>query len=158
MNASTEPRFVLEIGGNAYELGEAEFNGILFQLVTTLVFEKQIDRATFILAKGERELSGSGGSNFDPVSVSLYRHLKEERYHGPAYEELAGEAQSFRLWGISDGLVAVAFFLRGGESVPHFIVGRHDADPLVVLDRGARICLTADDPKLLAKLTRLVPR
>jgi len=158
MSASTEPRFVLEIGGNAHELGEAEFNGILFQLVTTLVFEKLVDRATFVLAASEGELSGSGGSHFDPVSVSLYRHLKEERYHGPDYDELGGDAQSFRLRGIADGLVAVAFFLRGGEAVPHFIVGRHDEDPLVVLDRGARTCLTADDPKLLAKLTRLVPR
>ena len=158
MNTSTEPRFVLEIGGNAYELGEAEFNGILFQLVTTLVFEKLVDRATFVLAASEGELSGSGGSHFDPVSVSLYRHLKEERYHGPAYEDLDGDPQSFRLRGIADGLVAVAFFLRGGESVPHFIVGGPDADPLVVLDRGARICLTADDPKLIARLTRLVPR
>ena len=153
-----QARFTIEIDGKTHELGEAQFAGVLFQLVTTLVFEKQIDRATFILAKGERELSGSGGSHFDPVSVSLYRHLKEERYHGPAYEGLGGDAQSFRIRGIADGLVAVAFFLRGGEGVPHLIVGRHDADPLVVLDRGSRTRLTVDDPDLLARLTRLIPR
>lgn len=153
-----QARFTIEIDGKTHELGEAQFAGVLFQMVTTLVFEKQIDRATFILATGEQELSGSGGSHFDPVSVSLYRHLKEERYRGPAYKGLGGDAQSFRIRGIADGLVAVAFFLRGGEGVPHLIVGRHDADPLVVLDRGSRTRLTVDDPDLLARLTRLIPR
>jgi len=151
-------RFTIEIDGNTHELGPAQFAGVLFQLVTTLVFEKQVDRATFILATGEKELSGSGGSHFDPVSVSLYRHLKEERYHGPLYEELDGDVQSFRIRGIADALVAVAFFLRGGDGVPHLIIGRPDADPLVVLDRGARTRLTVDDPDLLATLSRLIPR
>jgi hypothetical protein len=151
-------RFAIETGGNTYELGPAQLAGVLFQLVTTLVFEKQVDRATFILAKGEKELSGSGGSHFDPVSVSLYRHLKEERYHGPLYEELGGEAQSFRIRGIAYALVAVAFFLRGGDGVPHLIIGRPDADPLVVLDRGARTRLSCDDPDTLAQLIRMIPR
>jgi hypothetical protein len=151
-------RFAIEIDGDTHELGPAQLAGVLFQLVTTLIFEKQADRATFILSTGEGELSGSGGTNFDPICVSLYRHLKEERYHGPAYEELSGDAQSFRLRGIADGLVAVAFFLRGGEGVPHLIIGRPDADPLVVLDRGSRTRLTVDDSDLLARLRRVIPR
>lgn len=158
MEGSSQARFNLEINGVAYELGEAEFNGVLFDVVTTLVFEKLVDRATYILEAGEGELTGSGGSHFDPLCVSLYRHLKEERYHGPSYSELGGEAQSFRLRGLADGLSSVAFFLKAGSTVPHFIVGRPDVDVLIALDRGARTRLMLDDPQLLAKVTRLVPR
>jgi hypothetical protein len=158
MDGSAQRQFNLEVDGSTYELGEAEFAGILFEVVATLVFEKLVDRVSYILEAGERELCGSGGSHFDALCVSLYRHLKEERYRGPSYDELGGETQSFRLRGIADGLVAVAFFLKAGETVPHFIVGRPDADPLCVLDRGRRTRLAVDDPTLKAKLTRLIPR
>jgi len=158
MDGSTQRRFNLEIDGSTYELGEAEFNGVLFEVVATLVFEKLVDRASFILEAGERELTGSGGSHFDALCVSLYRHLKEERYHGPSYDELGGETQSFRLRSIADGLAAVAFFLKAGDTVPHFIVGRPEADPLCALDRGKRTRLMVEDPALAAKLTRMIPR
>ena len=158
MDGSTQRRFNIEIDGSTYGLSEAEFAGVLFEVVATLVFEKLVDRVSYILKAGDRELTGSGGSHFDPLCVSLYRHLKEERYHGPSYDELGGETQSFRLRGIADGLAAVAFFLKAGNTVPHFIVGRPESDPLVVLDRGRRTRLTVDDPTLKAKLTRLIPR
>ncbi len=150
-------RFVVEIDGKICELGPAQFAGVLYQFVTTLVFEKLVDRVTFILATGERELSGSGGSHFDPICVSLYRHLKEERYHGPLYQDVSGDTQSFRLRSIADALVAVAFFLRGGDSVPHLIIGNPDADPLVALDRGSRTRISVDDPDIVAKLNRMIP-
>jgi hypothetical protein len=157
MGSHSAPRFNLDFNGNAYELREAEFSGILFEIVATLVFEKLVDRATYALAVGERELTGSGSSHFDPLCVSLYRHLKEQRYHGPSYPELEGDIQSFHLHSIKDGLVAVAFFLKGGDCVPHFIAGQPGRDVLTVLDRGARTSLTVDDEDLLRRLMELVP-
>jgi hypothetical protein len=157
-SGSSQPSFALEIDGSSYSLREAEFNGVLFDLVTTLVFEKQADRCTFILATAETELTGSGGVHFDPLSVSLYRHLKVERCHGPSYPELGGEAQSFRLHSIAGALVAVAFFLKAGDMVPHFLVGFPDRDVLTVLDRGERTRLNVDEPRLVKALTRLIPK
>jgi hypothetical protein len=152
-----QPRYQLEIDGTVHELGEAEFNGVLFEIVTTLVFEKLVDRVSFVLKASEAELIGSGGQHFDPLSVSLYRHLKVERCQGPVYPDLGGETQSFRLHAIVDALVAVAFFLKGGDVIPHMIVGGPDRPLLTVLDRGLRTLLTSDDPNLLAKLGRLIP-
>ena len=157
MQSVGSQRFSLELDGEVYELREAEFAGILFEIVARLVFEKLADRATFVLATEERELTGSGGTHFDRLSVSLYRHLKEQRCHGPAYPELEGDAQSFHLHSIKDGLVAVAFFLKGGPSVPHLMVGRPGHDVLTALDRGARTRLMLEDPKIVSKLTRLIP-
>ncbi|UCC49760.1 MAG: hypothetical protein JSV41_06280 [Gemmatimonadota bacterium] len=156
-SGTPQPRYNLEINGNAYELGEAEFNGVLFEMVTTLVFEKVVDRVCYVLEAAEHELTGSGGTHFDPLSVSLYRHLKVERCQAPSYPEFGGETQAFRLHAIVDALTAVAFFLKGGDAVPHMIVGRPGQAVLSVLDRGTRTILTLDDPHLLAKLTRLIP-
>lgn len=154
---SSQPRYELEIDGEVYQLREAEFNGVLFEIVTTLVFEKVVDRVSYVLEAAEDELTGSGGTHFDPLSVSLYRHLRVERCRGPSHPELGGETQCFRLHAIVDALAAVAFFLKGGDAVPHMIVGRPSQAVLSVLDRGTRTMLTVDDRGLLAKLTRLIP-
>ncbi|NIN70343.1 MAG: hypothetical protein GTO46_00110 [Gemmatimonadetes bacterium] len=89
--------------------------------------------------------------------MSLFRHLRVERCSGPRYSELGGDTGSFRLHAVVDGLVAAAFYLRGGDHVPHMIMGRPDRDVLTVLDRGARSELNCADPGLLRKLTRLIP-
>ncbi|UCC71464.1 MAG: hypothetical protein JSV86_13845 [Gemmatimonadota bacterium] len=157
MRKSSEPAFSLDVDGKIYDLSEAEFKGVLFEVLSTLVFEKAVDRVSYVLEAAEGELTGSGGKNFDPLSVSLYRHLKVERCSGPSYAELGGETQSFRLHAIVDGLVAAAFFLKGGDHVPHMIVGRPDRAVLIVLDRGARAQLNCGDPRLLRKLTRSIP-
>ena len=149
-------RYTFEIGGNTYEVREAEYSGVLFEIVTTLVFDRLADRASYILETGESELTGSGGSHFDLLSVSLYRHLKVHRCRGPSYEGLGSECQSFKLHSVSDALVAVAFFLKGGDAVPHFIVGSPDRDLLLALDRGRRTQLTLDDPALVSAFSRLV--
>ncbi len=151
------PVFRLELEDRTYDLDAAEFRGVLFDLVMALVFEKLADRASYVLQGGESGLCGSGSADFDPLCVGLYRHLKQIRCHGPDCPELSGQTQSFRLHSLKDGLVAVAFFLKAGENVPHFTVGRADRDLLVVLDRGARSRLTLGDPKLLAKFAELIP-
>lgn len=158
MASGSATPFTLEVDGIRHELSEAEFAGVLYEVVTTLVFEKLADRATYVLATGEGELTGSGSVRFDPISVSLYRHLKVWRCHGPAYPDLEGEAHSFRLHSIKDGLVAVAFFLKAGEAVPHLTVGTADGDVLTVLERGARSTLTVGEPQTRSRLTRLIPR
>jgi hypothetical protein len=155
-SGASQRRFDFEVDEKTYQLREAEFNAILFEVVITLVFKKQLDRVSYVLETGERELTGSGSSRFDAICVGLYRYLKEQRCHGPTYPELAGEVQSFRLHSIKDGLVAVAFFLKAGEGVPHFMAGRPDEDLLTVLDRGARTRLSLPDPELLPELTRLI--
>jgi hypothetical protein len=153
---SPPPVFHIEVDGRMYELGVAEFTGVLFDVVMTLVFEKLADRASYVLQGGESDLCGSGGDRFDTLCVSLYRHLKQMRCHGPEYPEYPGETQSFKLHSLKDGLVAVAFFLKAGETVPHFTVGRADHDVLVVLDRGARSRLTVEEPEIRDRLTRLI--
>jgi hypothetical protein len=65
-SGTLQPRYNLVIEGNAYGLGEAEFNGVLFEMVTTLVFEKVVDRVCYVLEAAEHELTGSGGTHFDP--------------------------------------------------------------------------------------------
>ncbi len=150
-------RFSLELGGKIYDLNEAEFFGVLFNLVTALVFEKRADRATYLLEVGEFELSGSGSVHFDPICVSLYRHLKEEPCQGPAYPELKGKARSFRVHSLVDALEAVAFFLKAGETVPHFFLGSAERDVLTVRDRGAHTRVLLDDPKLVKKLCGSMP-
>lgn len=157
MDESSESRHHLEVDGTTYGLSEVEFKGVLFELVAALVFEKMVDRVSYVLETAEHELTGSGGEYFDPLSVSLYRHLKVERCSGPSYPELGGETQSFRLHAIVDGLVAVAFFVGGGDMVPHMIVGRPDRAVLTVIDRGKRTQLACDDARLLARLNRLIP-
>ncbi len=157
MESGAARRFALELGGKIYKLSEAEFFGVLFNLVTTLVFEKWADRATYVLQVGESELSGSGGAHFDPICVSLYRHLKEDRCHGPSYPDLEGTAQSFRVHSIVDALEAVAFFLKAGETVPHFFLGLADRDVLTVRDRGAHTRVLLDDPKLVKLLCGSLP-
>ncbi len=130
---------------------------MLFNLVTALVFEKRADRATYLLEVGEFELSGSGSVHFDPICVSLYRHLKEEPCQGPAYPELKGKARSFRVHSLVDALEAVAFFLKAGETVPHFFLGSAERDVLTVRDRGAHTRVLLDDPKLVKKLCGSMP-
>lgn len=156
-NETGKARFNLVINGTSYQLREAEFNGILFELVAMLVFKRRVNRATFILTTSEAELCGSGGSHFDSLCVGLYRLLKENRYHGPAYHEFGGHAESFHLHSIRDGLAAVAFFVKAGEYVPHFIAGMPKQDVLMVLDRGRRSRIELDDPELLGDLSRLIP-
>ncbi|NIR45315.1 MAG: hypothetical protein GWN99_12930 [Gemmatimonadetes bacterium] len=148
--------FTLEIGERVYELSEAEFAGALYDLAVNLMFHKLVDRVTCILETSESELTGSGGSHFDPLCVSLYRHLKEDRCHGPAYEGMGGDPQSFRIHSIKDALAAVAFYLKAGDSVPHFIVGRPDRDLLVVQDRGRRTQVNVGDDRVVAQLERLI--
>lgn len=154
---STPPIARLEVNDRAYELTGPEFSTVLFEIVEILVFEKLVDRVSYVLQTGESELTGSGSSHFDPLCVSLYRHLKEERCHGPHYPELAGETQSFKIHSIKNGLVAVAFFLKAGETVPHFTAGTVTADVLTILDRGARSWLSIDNPDVLSKVTQLIP-
>ncbi|UCF18445.1 MAG: hypothetical protein JSU87_10895 [Gemmatimonadota bacterium] len=152
-----ESRFLLEIGGKSYGVSEAEYFGVLLNIVTTLVFEKRADRATYVLEVGESELSGAGSVHFDPISVSLYRHLKETRCHGPAYPDLKGDAQSFRLHSVLDALEAVTFFLRAGNTVPHFFVGLAEQDVLAALDRGARTRVLLQDPEIVVRLAKCLP-
>jgi hypothetical protein len=154
---SSPPIARFEVNDRAYELSGAEFSALLFEIVETLVFEKLVDRVSYVLQTGEDELTGSGSSHFDPLCVSLYRHLKEERCHGPQYPQLGGTTQSFRIHSIKNGLVAVAFFLKAGVTVPHFAAGTATDDVLVVLDRGARSHLSIDDPDLLSKVAQLFP-
>lgn len=154
--ATPSAGFDLEINDHAYQLSEAEFTGVLYELAVNLMFHKLVDRVTYILETSETELTGSGGSHFDPLSVSLYRHLKEDRCHGPAYEGMGGEPQSFRIHSIKDALAAVAFYLKAGDSVPHFIVGRPDRDLLVVQDRGRRTQVNVNDEKFVKQLERLI--
>jgi hypothetical protein len=52
MEGSSHARFNLEVDGVAYELVEAEFKGVLFEVVTMLVFEQLVDSSTFILEAG----------------------------------------------------------------------------------------------------------
>ncbi len=153
---SAPAQFNLRVGDKLYDLGEAEFGGVLYDIVTTLVYEKRVDRASYVMQCRESELTGSGSVHFDPMCVSLYRHLKEDPYHGKVYEDLGGETHSFRLHSIIDGLEAVAFYLRAGAMVPHFLVGRPEEDLLIVLDRGARSELRVDDPAWLERIARLL--
>jgi hypothetical protein len=97
------------------------------------------------------------GKHFDPLSVSLFRHLRVERCSGPHYGELGQDTGSFRLHAVVNGLVAAAFFLRGGDHVPHMILGRPDRAVLTVMDRGARTQLNCGDRGLLRKLIQLIP-
>lgn len=157
MEGELSQRFILELGGKSYRLSEAEFFGVLFNLVTALVFEKRADRATYIFTAGDSELSGSGSSHFDPICVSLYRHLKEEPCPGPAYPDLTGKARSFRVHSLVDALEAVAFFLKAGEWVPHFFLGSADHDVLTVHERGTRTRVLLDDPGLVKKLCGSLP-
>lgn len=148
--------YQLDVNGTVYELGVAEFIGVLFEIVMMLVFEKLADRVSYMLPAGESELCRSRSTHFEPLCVSLYRHLKQVRCPGPEYPSLAGETQSFKLHSLKDGLVAAAFFLKAGDAVPHFTLGRADRDVLVVLDRGVRSRLTLEKPELSSKLTRLL--
>ena len=148
--------YQLDVDGTVYELGIAEFIGVLYEIVMMLVFEKLADRVSYLLQAGESELCGSGSMQFEPLCVSLYRHLKQVRCPGPEYPSLAGETQSFKLHSLKDGLVAAAFFLKAGDAVPHFTLGWADRDLLVVLDRGARSRLTLEKPELLSRLTGLL--
>lgn len=157
MKESSESAFRIDVDGQIYELSETEFKGVLYEMASLLIFEKAVDRVSFVVDAPESELTGSSGQRFDPLSVSLFRHLRVERCSGPRYGELGADTGSFRLHAVVDGLVAAAFFLRGGEHVPHMILGRPDRDVLTVLDRGARTQLNCGDPGLLRKLTRLIP-
>ncbi len=150
-------RHTLRIADETHELGHAQFAGVLFDLVTILVFEKAADRASYLLRCSESELSGAGGAHFDPMCVSLYRHLKVEPYHGQKQKSDEGEVVSFRLHSIAGALVAAAFYLKAGDMVPHFMVGSHSADLLTVLDRGALAQLSVEEPELLEKLRRRLP-
>ncbi len=157
MRESSESVFSVDVDGKVFELSETEFKGVLYEMVSLLVFERAVDRVSYVVNVDENELLGSGGKHFDPLSVSLFRHLRVERCSGPRYSELGGDTGSFRLHAVVDGLVAAAFYLRGGDHVPHMIMGRPDRDVLTVLDRGARSELNCADPGLLRKLTRLIP-
>jgi hypothetical protein len=156
LSRSAPSVYQFDVDGRTYELGAAEFTGVLFEVVMMLVYEKLADRVSYVLKAGESELCGSGGTRFEPLCVSLYRHLKQVRCHGPEYPTLAGETQSFKLHSLKDGLVAAAFFLNAGDAVPHFTLGRADHDVLLVFDRGARSRLTLEEPDLLSKFTSLV--
>lgn len=149
--------YKLDIDGRVFEMTEAGFIGVLFDIVGSLVFEKQAHRVSYVMEASETELSGSGGGGINALAISLYRHLKEQRCPGPTYTDLSGDTHSFRLHSIVDALVAVAFFLKAGDSVPHFIVASPEADLLTVLDRGRRSRLSVSDPSLRARLSRLVP-
>lgn len=151
-----EGTFRLEVGDQSYDLNEANLFRLLYEAVPWLVFLKEVERATFVLGCREDELSGAGSERFDPICVGLYRHLKEKRYVGPSYPDLGDNARSFRLHSIVDGLAAVAFFQKGGDLVPHLIVGRPDRDVLAALDRGRRTRLIGDDPEILSRLEDIV--
>lgn len=157
MKGSSESVFRIDVDGQIYQLSETEFKGVLFEMASLLVFEKAVDRVSYVVEADESELTGSGGRHFDPLSVSLFRHLRVERCSGPSYPGLGDETRVFRLHAVVDGLVAAAFFLRGGDHVPHMVLGRPDRAVLTVLDRGARTQLNCADPQLLRKLIRLIP-
>lgn len=150
-----EEIFRLEVGDRIYDLTDAELFRLLYEVVPWLVFLKEAERATYVLGCGEEELSGAGSEHFDPICVGLYRHLKEKRYVGPTYPDLGDNVRSFRLHSIVDGLAAVAFFQKGGDLVPHLIVGRPDRDVLAVLDRGRRTRLLGDAPEILSRVERV---
>ncbi len=157
MTGSSGPVFRVDVDGRIFELSETEFKGVLYEMASLLVFEKAVDRVSFVVDAPESELIGSGSDRFDPLSVSLFRHLRVERCAGPRYSELGAHTDSYRLHAVVDGLVAAAFFLRGGDHVPHMILGRPDRDVLTVLDRGARTQVNCADRGLRRKLTELIP-
>jgi hypothetical protein len=157
MDGLSDSVYRVDVGGRVYELSETEFKGVLYEVVSLLVFEKAVDRVSFVVDVPEAELIGSGGEHFDPLSVSLFRHLRVERCTGVRYSELGGDTGSYRLHAVVDGLAAAAFYLRGGDHVPHMILGRPDRAVLTVLDRGTRTQLNCGDPQLLQKLVQLIP-
>jgi hypothetical protein len=157
MKGSSESVFSVDVNGQIFELSETEFKGVLYEMVSLLVFEKAVDRVAYVLDVPQSELIGSGGEHFDPLSVSLFRHLRVERCSNPRQTELGEDTGCFRLHAVVDGLAAAAFFLRGGDHVPHMILGRPDRAVLTVVDRGARTLLNCGDPQLLRKLTQLIP-
>ncbi|MGD2217158.1 MAG: hypothetical protein PVJ64_10385 [Gemmatimonadales bacterium] len=157
MKGSSESVFKVDVDGQIFELSETEFKGVLYEMVSLLVFEKAVDRVSYVLDVPQNELIGSGGKHFDPLSVSLFRHLRVERCSGPRHTELGEDTGSFRLHAVVNGLAAAAFFLRGGEHVPHMILGRPDRDVLIVMERGERTLLNCGDPQLLRRLTGLIP-
>lgn len=158
MSGSSRRKYTLDIAGKTYELTEAGLTGVLFDVVTALVFEKHAHRVTYLLQGAEMDLSGSGAGAVTPLATNLYRHLKEQRCSAPLQTGLEGDAQSFRLHSVVDALVAVAFYRGAGEFVPHLIVDDELGNELLrVLDRGQRAWLTVEDPQLRARLSRLVP-
>lgn len=157
MKGSSESVYSLDVDGQIFQLSEIEFKGLLYEMVSWLVFERAVDRVAYVLKVDQSELLGSGGHHFDPLSVSLFRHLRVERCSNPRQTEFGEDTGYFRLHAVVDGLAATAFFLRGGEHVPHMILGRPDRAVLTVIDRGARTLLNCADPALLRRLKQLIP-
>jgi hypothetical protein len=156
VRAKAVSRFSLEVGKRRYTLREAEFRGILYDVVTALVHLKEVDRVSYVLRGGELELGGPGGAELDPLSLSLYRYIEEERCEGPSYEGLGGVTRSFHMGSALYALAALTLFFAAGDLAPHCIMGRPDRDLLMALDRGRRTRILAEDPKLVANLTRLL--
>ncbi len=152
MESASIPRrsFELELDGSSYELDEDRFRLSLYDLVSTLLLEKLVDRASFILSVPRSKL--------DPVSASLYRHLKEQRAPGPPYNELEGETHAFRIHSVVDGLVSVHLFCHGGDQVPHFFVGDVRRDYLSCYNRGERTVVQVETPELVSRLRKIVER
>lgn len=158
MGGSTRSKYTLEIDDKVYELTEAGLTGVLFEFVTTLVFEKLARRVTYILKGKGWELSGAGGGRIPLMAINLYRHLKEQRCPAPLRTDLPGEAQSFRLHSVVDALLAAAFYRMAGEFAPHFILDDDLGNELLrIVDRGRRSRLTVGDADLRARLISLVP-
>ena len=127
-------------------------------LVDAAVAEEFVPRIAGALADAGVELRGCDRSR----KLAKMTAADEDDWYVPgsldsAYFECkwAMEMEAHRA--VVDGLAAAAFFLRGGEHVPHMILGRPDRDVLTVLDGGARTQLNCGDPGLLRKLTRLIP-
>lgn len=157
MSGSSRRSYTLEISGESYELTEAALTGVLFDIVTTLVFEKRAHRVTYVLKGSDLELARSGSAEMSPLTINLYRYLKEQRCPVSLGTGLEGESESFRLNSVIDALVAVAFFRKAGDFVPHFIVDDDLGNELLrVIDRGERVRLTVEDAEVRSQLTRLV--
>ena len=147
---STQPRYTLDIGGEIHEVGLSAFRIAPYDILSALVGQKEVDRASFVLAGKESEL--------DPESARLYRHIKQQRCSGPPYTNLGGEAHSFKLHSQVDALVAAHFFCTAGDLVPHFFAGHSESDVLLCMERGVRTKVEVGDPALLSRLRELVPR
>ena len=148
MRTSSDRSYRLEIAGQAHELDAKSFRLALCDLVSTLLAEKEITRASFVFAAPE---SGLG-----ELSASLYRHLKQQRCVGPPYSELGGGAHSFRLHSLVDALVATHFYCHAGDEVPHFFVGNGPTDILSCLERGTTTRVAVENPPLLSKLRAVI--
>ena len=147
MDSTSRRTCRLEIDGEVLELGPGQYRLSLCDLVSALLSEKEVSRATYVLAGSPDDL--------DDMSANLFRHLRQQRCTGPEYAELEGTAESFRIHSVVDALVAVHFYFSAGDVVPHFFVGHGKTDVLSCTDRGSRCRLRVEKAELRGRLREL---